>query len=33
MHIDNIKVLKTLIYADDDVPPLFDVPANRKVCA
>lgn len=32
MHIDNTKVLKTLIYADDDVPPLYDASAKRRVC-
>ncbi|KAL2942972.1 Protein SIEVE ELEMENT OCCLUSION B [Bienertia sinuspersici] len=31
IHIDNMKVLKTLIYANDDVPPLYDGPAKRRV--
>ncbi|XP_021733829.1 protein SIEVE ELEMENT OCCLUSION B-like [Chenopodium quinoa] len=31
IHVDNMKVLKTLIYADDDISPLYDGPAKRRV--
>ncbi|XP_021733817.1 protein SIEVE ELEMENT OCCLUSION B-like [Chenopodium quinoa] len=31
MHIDNMKILRTLIYADDDMPPLYDGPAKKRV--
>lgn len=31
VHIDNMKVLKILISANEDVPPLFDGPTKRRV--
>ncbi|XP_010694662.2 protein SIEVE ELEMENT OCCLUSION B [Beta vulgaris subsp. vulgaris] len=31
IHIDNMKVLYALISANDDVPPLYDGPAKRRV--
>ncbi|XP_058227605.1 protein SIEVE ELEMENT OCCLUSION B-like [Rhododendron vialii] len=31
IHIDNMKVLKALIYARDDQPPLFDGSTKRRV--
>ncbi|KAK9691601.1 hypothetical protein RND81_09G207000 [Saponaria officinalis] len=31
MHIDNMKVLKSVIYPGDDVPPLYDGPTKKRV--
>ncbi|XP_057250310.1 protein SIEVE ELEMENT OCCLUSION B [Beta vulgaris subsp. vulgaris] len=31
IHIDNMKVLRVLISSNDDLPPLYDGPAKRKV--
>lgn len=31
LHIDNMKVLKVLIHANDDVPPIYDCSAKRRV--
>lgn len=30
-HIDNMRVLKALIYAKDDILPLFDGYAKKRV--
>ena len=32
IHIDNLKVLKAIIYAKDDLQPLFDGGSKRRVC-
>ncbi|KAF2316543.1 hypothetical protein GH714_041884 [Hevea brasiliensis] len=31
IHIDNMKILKALIYAKDDIPPLLDGSTKRRV--
>ncbi|OAY29549.1 hypothetical protein MANES_15G153400v8 [Manihot esculenta] len=31
VHIDNMKILKALIYAKDDIPPLLDGSTKRRV--
>lgn len=31
-HIDNMKILKALIYAKDDLQPLMDGATKRRVC-
>lgn len=31
VHIDNMKILKALIYAKDDQLPLFDGSSKRRV--
>jgi hypothetical protein len=33
IHIDNMKVLKALIYAKDDIQPLIDGSNKRRVCS
>lgn len=31
IHIDNMKILKALIYAKDDLQPLFDGTGRKRV--
>jgi hypothetical protein len=31
IHIDNMKVLKALIYAKDDIQPLIDGSSKKRV--
>lgn len=33
IHIDNMKVLKALIYAKDDIQPLIDGSNKTRVCS
>ena len=33
IHIDNMKILKALIYAKDDMQPLVDGSTKRRVCS
>ena len=33
IHIDNMKVLKALIYAKDDIQPLIDGSSKKRVCS
>lgn len=33
IHIDNMRVLKALIYARDDLLPLYDGSSKKRVCS
>jgi hypothetical protein len=32
VHVDNMKILRALIYAKDDIPPLIDGTTKLRVC-
>lgn len=33
VHVDNMKILKALIYAKEDQPPLIDCSNKTRVCS